>query len=53
MIINFVSVVYRLKESEAKSLFYQIVQVVQECHENGIIVRDIKLKKFVFADAEK
>lgn len=44
---------FRLKESEAKHLFYQIVKVVEQCHENGIIVRDIKLKKFVFADSEK
>lgn len=43
----------RLKESEAKRIFYQICKVVLACHENGIIVRDIKLKKFVFANEEK
>ena len=30
-----------------------MVKAVQECHENGIIVRDIKLKKFVFGNSEK
>lgn len=43
----------RLDEAEAKYLFKQCVEAVMECHENGIIVRDIKLKKFVFVDAER
>lgn len=43
----------RLDEPEAKSIFRQCVQAVNDCHQNGIIVRDIKLKKFVFVDAEK
>lgn len=41
----------RLDETEAKHLFRQCVQAVDDCHQNGIIVRDIKLKKFVFTDA--
>ena len=43
----------RLDETEAKQIFKQCVEAVNECHENGIIVRDIKLKKFVFLDAER
>ena len=43
----------RLDESEARFLFRQCVEVVDECHQNGIIVRDIKLKKFVFLNQEK
>jgi len=43
----------RLDEVEARHIFSQCVEAVDECHQNGIIVRDIKLKKFVFTDAEK
>lgn len=40
----------RLKEEEACRLFKQIIQAVQHCHENGIVLRDLKLRKFVFKD---
>ena len=43
----------RLNESEARLLFQQCAQAVDDCHQNGIIVRDIKLKKFVFTDSKK
>lgn len=43
----------RLDETEASRIFKQCVEVVDECHQNGIIVRDIKLKKFVFLDSLK
>ena len=43
----------RLDETEAKHIFRQCVEAVNDCHQNGIIVRDIKLKKFVFIDAER
>ncbi|RNA32699.1 tribbles -like protein [Brachionus plicatilis] len=43
----------RLEESEAKHIYRQCVQAVMDCHDNGIIIRDIKLKKFVFLDKEK
>lgn len=43
----------RLDEVEARHIFSQCVEAVDECHQNGIIVRDIKLKKFVFTDVEK
>jgi tribbles-like protein len=43
----------RLKEEEASRLFGQIVSAVDECHENGIILRDLKLRKFVFKDKER
>lgn len=28
-------------------------EVVKTCHEQGIVLRDLKLRKFVFADAER
>lgn len=43
----------RLKESEALQLFRQVVTAVKHCHENGIILRDLKLRKFVFKDPQK
>ncbi|XP_025832976.1 tribbles homolog 2-like, partial [Agrilus planipennis] len=43
----------RLRESEARKLFRQIAEAVQACHRNGIVLRDLKLRKFVFADAQR
>ncbi|XP_050309255.1 tribbles homolog 2 [Anthonomus grandis grandis] len=43
----------RLRESEAKKLFRQICETVQLCHQNGIVLRDLKLRKFVFANQEQ
>lgn len=38
----------RLAEEEACRLFKQIVSVVDKCHDSGILIRDLKLRKFVF-----
>ncbi|XP_029635921.1 tribbles homolog 2 isoform X1 [Octopus sinensis] len=43
----------RLKEAEACRLFRQVVEAVAHCHEHGVVLRDLKLRKFVFADPEK
>ena len=43
----------RLKESEVCKLFHQIVNIVHDCHANGIVLRDLKLRKFVFSDPEQ
>ncbi|KAL1491227.1 hypothetical protein ABEB36_011856 [Hypothenemus hampei] len=43
----------RLRESEARRLFRQIAKTVRLCHRNGIVLRDLKLRKFVFADTEQ
>ncbi len=43
----------RLRESEAMHLFHQIVNIVSDCHSNGIILRDLKLRKFLFSDKER
>lgn len=43
----------RLRESEARKLFRQIAETVQVCHRDGIVLRDLKLRKFVFSDAQR
>lgn len=43
----------RLRENEARRLFRQMCEVVKTCHEQGIVLRDLKLRKFVFADTER
>lgn len=40
----------RLREPEARRLFRQAARAVAKCHENGVVLRDLKLRKFVFAD---
>lgn len=40
----------KLSETECRLIFYQILQIVAFCHERGIVLRDIKLRKFVFTD---
>ncbi|KAM3727346.1 Uncharacterized protein ACO02O_04014 [Dirofilaria immitis] len=42
----------KLSESEAFSLFSKIVRGIAFCHACGIVVRDVKLRKFVFTDKE-
>jgi len=43
----------RLKDTDAARLFEQIASVVAHCHELGIVLRDLKLRKFVFRDPDK
>lgn len=43
----------RLKEEEAINLFKQIAEAVAECHRCGVVIRDLKLRKFVFVDSER
>lgn len=50
---SYVRVRKRLREPEARRLFRQMCEVVKCCHEQGIVLRDLKLRKFVFADTEK
>lgn len=50
---SYVRVRKRLREPEAKRLFRQMCEVVKRCHEEGIVLRDLKLRKFVFADEER
>lgn len=43
----------RLKEEEAVRLFVQIVRAVDHCHRSGIVLRDLKLRKFVFKNKDR
>ena len=43
----------RLKESEARHLFRQAAQAVYDCHSHGVILTDLKLRRFVFADPQR
>lgn len=43
----------RLRESEARRLFRQMASAVRDCHANGVVLRDLKLRKFVFADKHR
>uniref|UniRef100_A0A182LX31 Protein kinase domain-containing protein n=1 Tax=Anopheles culicifacies TaxID=139723 RepID=A0A182LX31_9DIPT len=49
---SYVRVRKRLREPEARRLCRQMCEVVKSCHEQGIVLRDLKLRKFVFADRE-
>lgn len=43
----------RLTEFEASRLFLQALDAVAHCHRHGVIVRDIKLRRFVFTDVHR
>ncbi|XP_049589130.1 tribbles homolog 3 [Syngnathus scovelli] len=40
----------RLSEDEAGLLFAQMLEAVAHCHRNGVVLRDVKLRRFVFTD---
>lgn len=50
---SFVRTSKKLREDEAARLFYQIVSAVAHCHENNLVLRDLKLRKFVFKNDER
>ncbi|XP_022185443.1 tribbles homolog 2 [Nilaparvata lugens] len=43
----------RLREPEARRLFRQMATAVSACHRNGVVLRDLKLRKFVFSDPHR
>lgn len=43
----------RLREGQAAVIFKQIVQLVADAHSKRVVLRDLKLKKFIFEDEEK
>ncbi|XP_041638876.1 tribbles homolog 3 [Cheilinus undulatus] len=40
----------RLGEEEAGHLFSQMLSAVAHCHQHGVVLRDLKLRRFVFTD---
>ncbi|XP_077386373.1 tribbles homolog 3-like [Festucalex cinctus] len=40
----------RLPEEEAALLFAQMLEAVAHCHRSGVVLRDVKLRRFVFTD---
>lgn len=50
---SFVRTCKKLREDEAARLFYQIALAVAHCHDNGLVLRDLKLRKFVFKNEER
>ena len=50
---SYVKTKKRLREEEAVTLFRQIVKAVCSCHEAGIVLRDLKLRKFVFKNKDR
>ncbi|XP_062406655.1 tribbles homolog 2 [Sardina pilchardus] len=50
---SFVRSCKRLREEEAARLFRQIAAAVAHCHEHGLVLRDLKLRKFVFKNEER
>ncbi|XP_077430466.1 tribbles homolog 3-like [Vanacampus margaritifer] len=40
----------RLGEEEAALLFAQMLEAVAHCHRSGVVLRDVKLRRFVFTD---
>ncbi|XP_051270665.1 tribbles homolog 3 [Dicentrarchus labrax] len=43
----------RLGEEEAGHLFAQILSAVTHCHRHGVVLRDLKLRRFVFTDKHR
>uniref|UniRef100_A0A672J735 Tribbles homolog 3-like n=1 Tax=Salarias fasciatus TaxID=181472 RepID=A0A672J735_SALFA len=40
----------RLSEEEAGLLFAQMLNAILHCHQHGVVLRDLKLRRFVFMD---
>ncbi|KAJ3608948.1 hypothetical protein NHX12_023476 [Muraenolepis orangiensis] len=43
----------RLDEAHARTLFRQVAGAVDHCHHHGLVLGDLKLRKFVFADEKR
>lgn len=43
----------RLNEEQACTVFQQVAQAVAHCHQAGVVLGDLKLRKFVFADEKR
>lgn len=50
---SFVRTCKKLREDEAARLFHQIASAVAHCHDSGVVLRDLKLRKFVFKNEDR
>ncbi|MGH0155209.1 UNVERIFIED_CONTAM: hypothetical protein FKN15_046719 [Acipenser sinensis] len=50
---SFVRTCKKLREDEAARLFHQIASAVAHCHDSGVVLRDLKLRKFVFKNQDR
>ncbi|XP_076864682.1 tribbles homolog 1 [Brachyhypopomus gauderio] len=50
---TFVKSCKRLPEHQAARLFHQVASAVAHCHQAGIVLGDLKLRKFVFSDEKR
>ncbi|XP_035276587.1 tribbles homolog 2 [Anguilla anguilla] len=50
---SFVRACKKLREDEAARLFHQIASAVAHCHDNSLVLRDLKLRKFVFKNEDR
>ncbi|KAI1897746.1 hypothetical protein AGOR_G00086450 [Albula goreensis] len=50
---SFVRACKKLREDEAARLFHQIASAVAHCHDNRLVLRDLKLRKFVFKNEDR
>lgn len=49
----FVKSCKRLDEERAAQLFHQVASAVAHCHQHGVVLGDLKLRKFVFSDRKR
>ncbi|XP_064835533.1 tribbles homolog 1 [Oncorhynchus masou masou] len=50
---TFVKSLKRLDEVRAAQLFHQVTSAVSHCHQHGVVLGDLKLRKFVFSDRKR
>lgn len=50
---SYVKAQRRLPEGQAARLFQQVASAVAHCHQVGIVLGDLKLRKFVFTDEKR
>ncbi|XP_065148867.1 tribbles homolog 1 [Paramisgurnus dabryanus] len=50
---TFVKSSKRLSEDLASKLFYQVASAVNHCHQGGVVLGDLKLRKVVFSDVKR
>lgn len=43
----------RVPEPEAAALFRQMAGALAHCHQHGLVLRDLKLRRFVFTDGQR